>query len=79
LLAVTPNENNIKSYGQMLDMTYINENCGVSIKYPSNWNIKEKTWDDATGTINFIVELQPNNDEGFNSIVGFELDDISHY
>jgi DNA/RNA endonuclease YhcR with UshA esterase domain len=79
LLTVTPNENNIKSYGQMLDMRYINENSGVSIKYASDWNIEEKTLDDATGTINFIVELQPNNDEAFNSIVGIELDDISHY
>jgi len=40
---------------------------------------KRKNLDDATGTINFIVELQPINDEGFNSIVGIELDDISHY
>jgi len=63
----------------MLDMTYINENCGVSIKYPSDWKIEEKTLDDATRTINYIVELQPNNDEGFNSVVGIELNDISHY
>jgi len=78
LIVVTPNENN-KSYGQMLDMTYINENCGVSIKYPSDWKVEEKTLDDATRTINYIVELQPNNDEGFNSVVGIELNDISHY
>jgi hypothetical protein len=52
LIAVTPNENNIKSYGQMLDTTYINENCDVSIKYPSDWKIEEKTLDDATRTIN---------------------------
>jgi hypothetical protein len=79
LIAVTPNENNIKSYGQMLDTTYINENCDVSIKYPSDWKIEEKTLDDATRTINYIVELQPNNDEGFNSVVRIELNDISYY
>jgi hypothetical protein len=79
LIAVTPNENNIKSYGQMLDTTYINENCDVSIKYPSDWKIEEKTLDDATRTINYIVELQPNNDEGFNSVVRIELKDISYY
>ena len=79
LIADTPNENNIKSYGQMLDTTYINENCDVSIKYPSDWKIEEKTLDDATRTINYIVELQPNNDEGFNSVVRIELNDISYY
>ena len=63
----------------MLDTTYINENCDVSIKYPSDWKIEEKTLDDATRTINYIVELQPNNDEGFNSVVRIELNDISYY
>jgi len=35
--------------------------------------------EDATRTINYIVKLQPNNDEGFNNVVGIELNDISHY
>ncbi|MFN2435146.1 MAG: PsbP-related protein [Nitrososphaeraceae archaeon] len=78
LMFVVPNGNNIRSYGQMLDKAYINENCGVSIHYPSDWKLEEKTLDDATRPVNYIVEFQPNNDEGSTSIVGIELDDISH-
>ena len=63
----------------MLDKTYINENCGMSIKHPSDWKVEEKTSDNPTSTINYIVELQPNNDEGFNNVVGIELNDISQY
>ncbi len=73
-----PNGNNIRSYGQVLDKAYINENCGVSIDYPSDWRLEEKTLDDATRPVNYIVEFQPNKDEGSTSIVGIELDDISH-
>jgi hypothetical protein len=75
---VVPNGNNIRSYGQMLEKAYINENCGISIHYPSDWKLEEKTLDDATRPVNSIVEFQPNNDEGSTSIVGIELDDISH-
>jgi hypothetical protein len=75
---VAPNGNNIRSYGQVLDKAYINEDCGVSIDYPSDWKLEEKTLDDATRPVNYIVEFRPNNDEGFTSIVGIELDDISH-
>jgi hypothetical protein len=60
------------------DKAYINENCGISIDYPSDWKLEEKTLDDATRPVNYIVEFQPNKDEGFTSIVGIELDDISH-
>ncbi len=78
LMFVASNGNNIKSYGQLLDKSYVNENCGVSINYPSDWKLEEKIQNDATLPVNYIVEFQPNNEEDSLSIVGIELDDISH-
>lgn len=75
---VASNGNNIKSYGQLLDKSYVNENCGVSINYPSDWKLEEKIQNDATLPVNYIVKFQPNNEEDSLSIVGIELDDISH-
>ncbi len=68
---------NIKSYGQVVDRTYVNENCGLSINYPSDWKLEEKIENDATLPVNYIVEFQPSNEED-SAIVGIELDDISH-
>lgn len=78
LIFVASNGNNIKSYGQLLDKSYVNENCGVSINYPSDWKLEEKMQNDATLPVNYIVEFQPNNEEDSMTIVGIELDDISH-
>ena len=64
-------------YAQGLAKTYDNQNCGLSIQYPSDWKSEERMDDDPATVINYIVELQPNNDEGFNNVVGIELDDIS--
>ncbi|RPI82168.1 MAG: hypothetical protein EHM34_07340 [Nitrosopumilales archaeon] len=78
LMFVASNGNNIKSYGQLLDKSYVNENCGVSINYPSDWTLEEKIQNDAKLPVNYIVEFQPNNEEDSMTIVGIELDDISH-
>jgi hypothetical protein len=78
LMFVASNGNNIRSYGQLLDKTYVNENCGVSINYPSDWKFNEKIQNDATLRVNYIVEFQPNNEEDSLSTVGIELHDISH-
>lgn len=78
LMFVASNGNNIKSYGQLLDKSYVNENCGVSINYPSDWKFEEKIQNDATLPVNYIVEFQPKNEEDSITIVGIELDDISH-
>lgn len=78
LMFVASNGNNIKSYGQLLDKSYVNENCGVSINYPSDWKLEEKIKNDARLPVNYIVEIQPNNEEDLMTIVGIELDDISH-
>ena len=78
LMFVASNGNNIKSYGQLVDKSYVNENCGVSINYPSDWKLQEKIQNDATLPVNYIVEFQPNNEEDSMTIVGIELDDISH-
>ncbi len=78
LMFVASNGNNIKSYGQLLDKSYVNENCGVSINYPSDWKSEEKIKNDARLPVNYIVEFQPNNEEDSMIIVGIELDDISH-
>lgn len=78
LMFVASNGNNIKSYGQLLDKSYVNENCGVSINYPSDWKFEEKIQNDATLPVNYIVEFQPKNEEDSMTIVGIELDDISH-
>jgi hypothetical protein len=78
LMFVASNGNNIKSYGQLLDKSYVNENCGVSINYPSDWKLEEKIKNDPRLPVNYIVEFQPNNEEDSMSIVGIELDDISH-
>jgi len=72
------NGNNIKSYGQLLDKSYVNENCGISINYPSDWKFDDKIYNDATLPMNHIVEFQPNKEEDSISIVGIELHDISH-
>lgn len=64
------------SQGQTLQKTYSNLNCGVSIQYPSNWKFEEST-DEPGNIINYIVDLQPNNDEGFHNVVSIELDDLS--
>lgn len=78
LMFVASNGNNIKSYGQLLDKSYVNENCGISINYPSDWKLEEKIQNDAKLPVNYIVEFQPNNEEDSMTIVGIELDDISH-
>lgn len=78
LIYVASNGNNIKSYGQLLDKSYVNENCGVSINYPSDWKLEEIIQNDATLPVNNIVEFQPNNQEDSMTIVGIELHDISH-
>jgi PsbP-like protein len=75
---VASNGNNTRSYGQTLDKSYVNENCGVSINYPSDWKLEEKVQNDAILPVNYIVEFQPNNEEDSITIVGIELDDISH-
>ena len=77
-LFVALNGNNIRSYGQTLEKSYVNENCGVSINYPSDWKLEEKIQNDATQPVNYIVQFQPNNEEDSITIVGIELDDISH-
>ena len=78
LMFVASNGNNIKSYGQLLDKSYVNENCGVSINYPSDWKLEEKIQNDATLPVNYVVEFQPNNQEDSMTVVGIELHDISH-
>jgi hypothetical protein len=78
LMYVASNGNNIKSYGQLLDKSYVNENCGVSINYPSDWKLEEIIQNDATLPVNNIVKFQPNNQEDSMTIVGIELHDISH-
>ena len=78
VMFVASNGNNIKLYGQLLDKSYVNENCGVSINYPSDWKLEEKMQNDATLPVNYIVEFQPNNQEDSMTIVGIELHDISH-
>lgn len=77
-LFVASNGNNIRSYGQTLEKSYVNENCGISINYPSDWKLEEKIQNDATQPVNYIVQFQPNNEEDSITIVGIELDDISH-
>jgi hypothetical protein len=64
------------SQGQTQQKTYSNLKCGVSIQYPSNWKFEEST-DEPGKIINYIVDLQPNNDEGFHNVVSIELDDLS--
>jgi hypothetical protein len=78
LMFVASNGNNIKSYGQLVDKSYVNENCGVSINYPSDWKLEEIIQNDATLPVNHIVEFQPNNQEDSMTVVGIELHDISH-
>lgn len=61
---------------QTLTNSYNNQKCNISMNYPSDWRFEEIDYD--TGNVlNFIVELEPNNEEGFNNVVGVELLDIS--
>jgi hypothetical protein len=77
LVSITANDQSLKSYAQTLTKSYANQKCNISINYPSNWKFEESTFDDRGAIINYIVELQPNNDEGFNNVVSIELDDLS--
>jgi hypothetical protein len=77
LVSITANDQSLKSYAQTLPKSYVSQNCNISIDYPPNWKFEESTFDDRGAIINYIVELQPNNDEGFNNVVGIELDDLS--
>ena len=63
------------SYGQTLENKYDNQKCGIVVQFPSDW--KSEEIQDSPGVINYIVEIQPNNEEGFNNVVGIELNDIS--
>jgi hypothetical protein len=63
------------SYGQSLANTYDNQNCGVSIQYPSDWKTEETQ--DSPVVTNYIVDIQPANEEGFNNVVGIQMSDIS--
>lgn len=65
------------SYAQGLDNSYVNAKCGLSIQYPSNWKFEEKTWDDPAKVINYIVEFEPDTLDGFNSVIGVEINEIS--
>ena len=72
----------IEALAQVLDKTYSNKECGISFQHPSNWKIEEILWDEEKGlnqpqVTNFIVELEPDVDKGYNSILSIELDDIS--
>lgn len=71
------NGNNTRLYGQLLDKSYVNKNCGISINYPFDWKVEEKMQDDARLPVNYIVEFQPKNEDSM-SIVGIELHDISY-
>jgi len=64
------------SYGQGLSNSYVNTNCGLSIQYPSNWKIEEQT-DDPINVINYIVEFEPDTLDGYNSVIGIQLAEIS--
>jgi hypothetical protein len=65
------------SYGQALEKTYTNQKCGISIQYPSDWKINDKITEyKPSDVINFLVEFQPDNEEGFHNVVGIELNDI---
>jgi len=65
------------SFGQGLGNSYVNSKCGVSIQYPANWKFEEKTWDDPAKVINYIVEFEADALDGFNSVIGIELAEIS--
>jgi hypothetical protein len=73
-----------EALAQVLDKTYSSKECGISFQYPSNWKIEEVTWDEEKiwnesqpKVINFLVDLEPNVDKGYNNVVSVELDDIS--
>lgn len=66
---------NDSSYGQALTNTYDNQNCGLSIQYPSDW--QNEDIQDSPGVTNYVTEFQPANEEGFNNVVGIEINDIS--
>ncbi len=77
-MSVASNGNNIRSYGQQPDKSYVSENCGISINYPSDWKFDDKIQDDATQSMNHIVEFRPNDEGDSLNMVGIELHDISH-
>ena len=47
------------SYGQALEKTYTNQNCGISIQYPSDWKIDENLMEYKPGdVINYIDDFE---------------------
>ncbi len=64
------------TYGKLpvLTNTYLDNNCGISIQYPDNWEALKVTSNSKLATS--IINLQPSNEYG--SRIEVELSDISN-
>jgi hypothetical protein len=64
------------TYGKLpvLTNTYLDNNCGVSIRYPDDWEALKLT--SNSKSVTSVINLQPNNDDG--SRIEVELSDISN-
>ena len=74
---ITVNGPSFAQSGTQLDQTYTSEECGISIKFPSNWIIEELN--DKYTTLMALANFQPDIPDGFSNTVELEAWDISEY
>jgi PsbP-like protein len=74
---VTADEFSFAQTGTQLDQTHTSAQCGISIKYPTNW-IKEEL-NDKYDSLMALANFQPDGPDGPGNTVELEAWDISTY
>jgi hypothetical protein len=78
---VTVNGSSFAQPDTLLDQTYISRQCGISMKYPTNW-IKEELNDkyaEGSASLLALANFQPDGPDGPGNTVELEAWDISKF
>ncbi|HEY9385706.1 MAG TPA: PsbP-related protein [Nitrososphaeraceae archaeon] len=66
----------------LLDQTYTNTQCGITIMYPSDWvkeELNQKFGEGGLAPLTSLANFEPNSPEDYKSTVKAEAWDISKY
>jgi PsbP-like protein len=66
----------------LLDQTYTNTQCGITIMYPSDWvkeELNQKFGEGGLAPLTSLANFEPDSPEGYKSTVEAEAWDISKY
>jgi hypothetical protein len=66
----------------LLDQTYTNTQCGITIMYPSDWvkeELNQKFGEGGLAPLTGLANFEPDSPEGYKSTVETEAWDISKY